>query len=259
MSVQTAVETALFNQSGSVTAFTSLDGKRILIGDATVRIEHPKTQQLRVGVWQPQKWVNVSPKGFIEKKEWVQFWDFFENTDTYYTPNNYRDIKRNSAWRRLYHVAPRNIWYVTPKETKDMNEPPAPFAKLVEETIYCKECGILTPLSSITIDHQRAQIGGGSRAIEKLFKACSLSRHEPKGRKGKYWSTGGSNPGFDLPMDDGNLPTVGEFTWWGVIFYSLIIAAGEISNFETVCLNHAVNLQPMCASCNTSKGNWAFV
>ena len=77
-----------------------------------------------------------------------------------------------------------------------MNEPPAPFAKLVEETIYCKECGILTPLSSITIDHQRAQIGGGSRAIEKLFKACSLSKYEPKGRKGNYWSTGGSNPGF---------------------------------------------------------------
>jgi hypothetical protein len=259
MSVKGEVESLLFNQS--VDAWTCLGPWPTRISDATVRVEKVKTGLKAAQVWDDKtKFVSVPPKAVIEKNEWDQFWNFFENTETYYTESTYRKVKENEDWRKLYHVAPRVIWFVRPEETKSgMLTPPAPFQKLVNDTIYCKACGILAPLSSITIDHQNAQKGGGDQAIEKLFKACSLSRYSSTGRKGKFWGAGGDNPGFDhLPMDV-DLPSIGDFTWRGVIFYSLIVAANRIPQFKTVCLNHAVNLQPMCASCNTSKGNWAFV
>jgi len=89
--------------------------------------------------------------------------------------NGYDGVKTNNVWRQLYQVKLRQLACV---------EGPNEKLGLPEDSAPCHMCGLVLPLSSIDIDHQRPQAGGESEAVAKVFRAFGLTMQGAVGSKG---------------------------------------------------------------------------
>ncbi len=172
----------------------------------------------------------------LDEAEIKSLWDVTEGWTLATT--RYRVIKRNPNWRGIHGVGQRPIHY----EINDVA-----VTKTVD-SVVCRSCGLVMPLESATIDHHHPQAGGQENAAIRVFRAVGLCQQQPRNRAGRT---------IDIQLQfDRSGPMGAELSYLGIMFYTCIHVAGEYNDFTENCLNHIVNLDPMCNRCNSSKGNW---
>lgn len=185
-------------------------------------------------------------------------------------PSSYTNIKRNSIWKQMYQYNPRPVYYVDGTATAVPRN---------EYTFPCVYCGICLPEGLITVDHQRPQAGGEAEATAKVFRMFNLTGAGPIGTKGAALQ--GHNLSYlqslaqTHPYDRFQLEVVPTKTLRGhasasaasslnqrytlnregCFLYSIIVAAGALSELHDRCMHSFLNLAPACQSCNSSRGN----
>jgi 5-methylcytosine-specific restriction endonuclease McrA len=171
--------------------------------------------------------------------------NFWEQTDGHtLATTQYRQIKNNDHWKALQGAATRSITYCTRDDTI--------IQIMVNETLVCKGCNVVMTLEATTIDHRHPKQGGQKSAAYKALRAIGVTKDEPTGRKGTSFFA------FSDLAKDRSAPPVGDLTYRGIIMISCLVYANKINEFSQQCLNHIVNLQPMCFRCNSQKGNWGY-
>ena len=184
----------------------------------------------------------------IDAAKFDQFFAFFEGAEQF-TPNTYRKVKDNNAWRAVYDCEDHFLWKYMDVKTRSY--------LFKEETVLpCRRCGIVMPLKIATVDHQMPQAGGGIHAICRVFRGLGLSIGGPRGRKNQKAvsemadKVGGiANPPVGSATERYSLNAAGA-TYW-----SIIRAAKEVKTLETKCMHNALNLRPLCPPCNSALGN----
>ena len=173
------------------------------------------------------------------------FFEFFREKG--YTHTTYRMVKTLRAWREAYGVAPRFF---------ERNSALHGLMNVSEDATYCRACRILLPLRVLSIDHQKAQAGGGTAAILRVFRGLGLTRAAPRGAKNRAAVAGaaasvGGNP--DPPL--GPRPHRYTLNEAGAIYYTVFKAARILDRLEYACLHHYLNLRPVCGPCNSALRN----
>lgn len=181
--------------------------------------------------------------------------------------NGYGAVKFNNVWRRLYQVANRPVTYIEGVKAVNASEDSAP----------CHECGLLLPLTSLDVDHDRPQAGGEDEAVAKTFRAFGLTVASATGEKGVQISdmiNRQVNGVYLAMLSDKAMKAVGTkrnrgpkaaalttlddrytLNARGEILYSVAVAAQQKALLQKHCVSSLLNLQPMCGSCNSSKKN----
>lgn len=169
--------------------------------------------------------------------------------------NNYhRRVIHNAGWRAIYSVAPRALLYLA--------HGAAPCPKPPADTVACHDCGLVLPLANIDIDHQRPKVGNDYEPVCKVFRAMGLTQAGPSGPKGgAVLATYAPSVGAVAPPASARnaagaaLYQKYTLTDRGQIFYSLVHWAGQSMILQERCLNHVINLRPLCGACNTPNRN----
>lgn len=173
---------------------------------------------------------------------------------TSHAATTYANVKESEFWRSLYDVSPRALAFI---------EAAGP-ATHVRDSAACTECGLLLPLSHLTIDHQRPQAGGELEAILKVLRAFGLTMEGPKGQKGQrvrdHLLAGGLLTPIQTRPGRAASPGVSldaryTLTETGAVFISVCAAAGLYDELKRRCMNNFLNLAPRCSPCNSSRGN----
>jgi hypothetical protein len=189
-----------------------------------------------------------------------------------YAESTYDNIVRQRLFRLLYQVAQRGIQYV---------DGVTPGLKTMD-SLPCQNCGLLLPLSHMTIDHVRPQTGGEVEAVAKVLRILGFTMAGPTSPKSQQLQAGvqsamrhqqGLSIGLHnmsmervvtaVPTKPGRGPKVVTSTvldryslnWEGYLFYSLVKGLGCITQLQTRCMHSLVNLKPLCGPCNGSRGN----
>ena len=199
--------------------------------------------QHRVG----PNWVNVPGVAAITLANVTAFVNFINNNA--FTANH-RDVLTNSAsWRAFYNVTPRVLTY--------LNHAGGPLAPApMGHTVACYDCGLVLPLRNITIDHQRPQGGNQYEPVCKVFRAMGLTIDGPAGPKGThYLAAQRVAVGGLLSANAGTLQAKYTLNDVGTIYYTLADWCGVLGTLQTACMNHIVNLRPLCNACNTPNRN----
>ncbi|MDN2709850.1 hypothetical protein O0880_10530 [Janthinobacterium sp. SUN118] len=166
----------------------------------------------------------------------------------------HRAVLNHAPWRNLYNVAPRVLAY--------MDSHGAAVVNPATDSVPCVDCDILLPINNITIDHQRPQNGRFEEAVCKVFRSIGLTTGRPTGPKGIHFANlhaatvGGVVGGAPIPV------RVAKYTLndMGKIYYTLAQWCGLTVNGElfNACMDHMINLRPLCHSCNTPLRNVAY-
>lgn len=187
---------------------------------------------------------NGQRKATVYQSELKQFWQMTVGMTM--APSGYRAIKDNEEWRAIYGVKAGLIYYV--------DSTGKPYPKSVFETVACKskECGIVMPLKSATIDHRHPQSGGKDDAARRVFRAIGLTKQEPF-----------NDAGFTLYLRSCFYKKLtgdsrSDLSYAGIVIFTCLHLSGYYDEFCQKCLNHFVNLQPMCFTCNSKKGSWGY-
>jgi hypothetical protein len=174
---------------------------------------------------------------------------FFNNfgADKGYTKSTYRQVKNSPHWKAAYGVTPC---------TFQKNDRVSGLTVVSEDGVDCRVCRVILPLRIITVDHQKAQDGGGTAAMLRVFRGFGLTAGAPTGRKNTaalaaYASQVGGN---SAPMK-GERPGRYSLNAAGAIYYSVLREAKQIDALETACMHHYLNLRPVCGPCNSSLRN----
>lgn len=192
---------------------------------------------------------DTGPFRFSEMLAYARMLDHTSHAATTYT-----NVKASEFWRTLYDVTPRAIAYI---------EAGGP-ANHVVDSGACTECGLLLPLTHLTVDHQRPQAGGELEAILKVLRAFGLTMEGPKGQKGQRVrdhllngaalgpvQTRPNRPAYAGASMDARY----TLTETGAVFISVCAAAGLYDELKRRCMNNFLNLAPRCSPCNSSRGN----
>jgi hypothetical protein len=166
--------------------------------------------------------------------------------------NQHRNVlTQNVDWRTFYHVAARALTYI--------DNGGAAMVVAPADTVPCFDCGLVLPLANIHIDHQRPQAGNELEPICKVFRAMGLTIDGPSGPKGTHaiatWRgqvNGLGSAGVNTRAAKYTLNDVGK------MYYTLAHDAGELPTLKTACMNHVINLRPLCSACNTPNRNVAY-
>jgi hypothetical protein len=173
---------------------------------------------------------------------------------TSHAATTYANVKASEFWRSLYGVASRPIAYI---------EAGGPVNRGVD-SVPCTECGLLLPLTHITIDHQRPQAGGELEAVLKVLRTLGLTMEGPKGQKGRLVQEHlfRGAPLAAVQTRPNRPAAVGvsldaryTLTETGAVFLSVCNAAGALPELKSRCMNNFLNLAPRCQPCNSSRGN----
>jgi hypothetical protein len=161
-------------------------------------------------------------------------------------------------WQELYRVE-NSAWNrINPKtQTQDdlAEDDDGKFFTLV---VYCRECGLQIPLSVATVDHQAAQNGGETKAMFRFFRAIGCTEASGAGRKSQrllaYFNNNGMQVTDSTPQSGNKLDryTLNDF---GVLYYSILRAAGLMAEFKNACMHGGFNLRPVCPPCNSRLRN----
>lgn len=190
-----------------------------------------------------------------------------------YAGSTYDNIIRQKNFRDLYQVAQRPIFYVNG----------VTLGQKTEDSVPCQICGIVVPVTHITIDHMRPQTGGEIEAVAKVFRTLGYTVAGPTGQKSQHLQTAvrgaiaspfGLGVGLQqvqmgvtlppIPTKPGRGPktpptsTVVDrysLTWEGYLFYSIVKALNCTAELEVRCMNSLINLRPLCGHCNGARGN----
>src|SRR5262249_3720661 len=109
---------------------------------------------------------SASAKATLTRENLRQFLKFIEENT--YTTSAYRNVKTNAAWVALYKVG--NIQFAAYNQKTDPT-----FLKTLPGS-YCQRSNVVLPLANLTIDHQKAQQGGGEEAMLRVFfRAAGLT------------------------------------------------------------------------------------
>jgi hypothetical protein len=171
----------------------------------------------------------------------------------YMTTGDYRRVLTDQNWRALFQVSQRSIRYVH-GVTATKND---------EDTMPCYQCGIVLPVSHITVDHAKPQSGGEDQALLKNLRNIGhgLTHAPGKGGVATAFRTGQ----FDaLPTKSGDMQVLGNdegrperytLTDKGITFLSAAVAASSLQRVKDMCMHSLFNLKPHCAKCNIAKSN----
>jgi len=181
------------------------------------------------------------------------FFNFFGNNRGY-TASTYSNVKQSPHWQAAYDVKER-LFEINHKTHGSM------WQQL--DSTSCRQCGLIMPLRTLTIDHQKAQDGGGDAAIARVFRGLGLTNGPPKGRKNSLaletyaQSVGGTATNA---QGDGPPPTTnrqGRYTLnnVGTIYYSVFKEAAALDLLQQACMHHYLNLRPACGPCNSRLRN----
>ena len=159
------------------------------------------------------------------------------------TPTTYRNIKYDQQWKNLYDFATRAVNYVDKDGTATTK---------MEETVPCRECGLILPIKLISVDHQKAKSGEALDPVFKIFRAIGYAEQHPGGHKGQQILA-------HFAADAGGATLQGsgkyELNAAGVIVFSIFRSSGWYQNLKDLSMHHLVNLRPVCAFCNSSLGD----
>ena len=173
----------------------------------------------------------------------------FQNIIALNYPNHRDVLTQNAQWRTLYNVANRALQYVDRANNA--------VVKAAEASVPCHDCDIVCRLdANITIDHQRPQAGNDLEPICKVFRAMGLTLDGPDGRKGQHF--GGIWPALVGGQASNNIGTRNaKYTLndIGAIYYTLSEWNNQYGNLASDCLNHIINLRPLCNACNSPNRN----
>lgn len=190
-----------------------------------------------------------------------------------YAETTYANIQRQRLFAMLYQVKERTISYIDGTASQ---------AKL-QESFPCQDCGLLLPISHMTIDDTRPQKGGDSEAVAKMFRMLGMTDKGATGDKSKqlqgapvkaFNDPKGASTGLfkmqmmgklnPVPTRPGRGPkpvpgsTVDErysLDWQGMVFYSVAVGLDFVVSLQTRCMHSLINLRPLCGVCNSRRGN----
>ncbi|HEX7239230.1 MAG TPA: hypothetical protein VF263_03110 [Longimicrobiaceae bacterium] len=173
---------------------------------------------------------------------------------TSHATTTYGNVKADPYWQRLYDVAVRPIPYIEAGVASNKHV----------ESVACMDCGLLLPLTHMTVDHQRPQAGGELEAVLKVLRTLGLTMEGPKGQKGKKVQDHlFRGAGLTAVQTRPNRPASAgvsmdaryTLTETGAVFLSVVHAAGGFDELKRRCMNNFLNLAPRCQPCNSSRGN----
>jgi hypothetical protein len=177
---------------------------------------------------------------------------FFNFVEESYKSSNYRDVKNNAQWRAVYNV---------------QDDTPHPYVHRThglmiktEPTVSCRACGIVLPLKVTTVDHQAPQTGGDIGAICRIFRGLGLTLGAPRGKKNKTAVQANAVAvGGTVPQLEGSWDERYSFNDAGTIYYSIAKEADQLGKLAGHCMQHMLNLRPVCGPCNSRlKNSGAF-
>ena len=216
---------------------------------ATYQVQIPSNQttaflRQKIG----QNWQNVAGAA-VTLAQANQF-----DTIMGYTYAAHRDVLVNNAqWRAIYNVANRALFYI--------DHTNAQVHKPGEDSVPCHDCGLVCRLdATITIDHQRPQAGNELEPVCKVFRAMGLTIDGPTGRKGTHGTVAGwpAAVGGLASANVGTLNAKYTLNNIGKIYYTLIQWSNPAGNYRALvedCMNHIMNLRPLCSACNSPNRN----
>jgi len=174
--------------------------------------------------------------------------NFFDALERLSTHGNYRSAKTDQFWREVYGVTQTMVTYVPTKHNKNKN------GAYLADSVACRRCGLILPLTAMTIDHQKPQEGGGMLAVCRLFRALGLTTGAPKGAKPQRLLENYANAvGGTQKGEGGGSRTTLDHR--GCIYYSLVFHAKLFDWFVGECMHSLANLRPLCGRCNSRIGN----
>ena len=197
-----------------------------------------------------------------EEIDSLQLQNYIDRFEALYQTTGYRDkIIKNDFWRKMYQCGPTSVKFLGPEGYQE---------QYIDGTA-CIGCGIVLPLSHMTIDHQRPQSGGETAAIARLFRACDLTAGKPVGAKGKALinqfkgvglnqgdyskmpkSSRNTTPQVDAAQARSNRYTLSTM---GHLIYAAIVSAGELHRLKLLAMHSLANLKPLCTVCNPRRSN----
>ncbi len=172
--------------------------------------------------------------------------------DQTYATTNYRTIINNANWQSLFQVSTRTVAYIRGTDTIAQDEP----------TLPCYLCGLVLPLSHMTIDHTKPQAGGEHQALIKALRNINegLTHDTGVGALATSYRTATFAP---LPTKLGS-PGVDHsdrvehrytLTERGMLFLSIAVAASDLNTLLRYGMHSFFNLKPYCSKCNIKKSN----
>jgi hypothetical protein len=190
-----------------------------------------------------------------------------------YAETTYTNILRQHLFRTMYQIDYRPISCIDGLK---------PSTKL-EESFPCQNCGVLLPISLMSVDHTRPQTGGESEAVAKVMRVLDLTVVGGVGSKSTQLTavlqsamqhqdglSAGLNqmqfrgkvkpiptkPGRGLKISHADkLDDRYSLKWQGAFFYSLAVYFNCVIALQTRCMHSLVNLRPLCSHCNSQRSN----
>ncbi len=215
--------------------------------------------------------------GFVNTAAWLNWTDLLNISmvidELSYARTTYDNIDRQSAFRKLYQLDIRSLQYINGTALNTQMQDSAP----------CQNCGLLLPLTHLTIDHVRPQTGGEVEAVAKMLRVLNLTVAGPSGQKNQALQAAvgqalshpqGVGPGMmvvqmftnfaPVPTKPGRGPKTPpgssaadrySLKWEGQVVYSAVKALGALPELKVRSMHSLVNLRPLCGSCNAARGN----
>lgn len=238
------VAAALANQSMKAVAL--VNGAEIRGVDLVVRADtaNRKIKKLSLVDTSRNPWFELCS---LNEPQIIKFFEAF-GPNKGFTKATYRNVKTVPEWQAVYAVKPLLF-------QKELDKKTRAWGSVWLDATPCRECGIVLPLAILTVDHQKAQAGGGTAAIARVFRGLGLTIGSPTGVKGlatqqTYAAGLGGNAFAKQSKDDKS-----SMNNAGVIYYTVFKEAKALPQLEEACLHHFLNLRPVCGPCNSSLRN----
>jgi hypothetical protein len=173
-----------------------------------------------------------------------------------FAKKHHRDALNHIMWQGFYHVGNRQVPYFDQSGIQQF--PPA------ESTVPCYDCGVLCRKRNIHIDHQRPKVGNDLEPVCKVFRAMGLTVNGPRlslpNTKGQTWSPTWAAVGGLASQNVGGPGRDPNYTLndMGKIYYTLAEWKKLEQAVIDACLNHIINLRPLCSHCNKNIRNQCY-
>lgn len=168
-----------------------------------------------------------------------------------FTVGQHRNVLANQDWQAFYNRAHRQLLYIGNNNL--------PMMTPAEPSVPCYDCGIVLREANIHIDHQRPVAGNNSEAVCKVFRALGLTVGAGTGPKAAHFHAAHSATVNGVAGIAGatrdqkyTLNAVGRIYLTIADWCGLLQGNNE---FDMACINHVINLRPLCSTCNTANRN----